>query len=99
MTTRRNSLLSRRSLLRGAGIGGLGLGLGLPFLSSLMARAGGVDTGHSQFEVDGRTVYRSTCAGGVTMYHVRLESPDRVVSVQGVGEADIGRAIVEGLAE
>jgi hypothetical protein len=44
MTTRRNSLLSRRSLLRGAGMGGLGLGLGLPFLSSLMARAGGVGT-------------------------------------------------------
>lgn len=42
--TRTNSRLSRRQLLRGAGMGGLGLGLGLPFLSSLMARAGGVDS-------------------------------------------------------
>ena len=69
------------------------------FDAGVCEQAGGVDPGHSQFEVDGRTVYRSTCAGGVTIYHVKLEAPARVVSIQGAGQTDLGRAIVDDLTE
>ena len=69
------------------------------FDAGVCAQAGGVDPGHSQFDVDGRTVYRSTCAGGVTIYHVKLEAPARVVSIQGAGGTDLGRAIVDDLTE
>jgi hypothetical protein len=69
------------------------------FDAGVCEQAGGVDPGHSQFEVDGRTVYRSTCAGGVTIYHVKLEAPARVVSIQGAGTTDLGRAIVDDLTE
>ena len=69
------------------------------FDAGVCEQAGGVDPGHSQFEIDERTVYRSTCAGGVTIYHVKLEGPARVVSIQGAGVTDLGRAIVDDLTE
>ena len=58
-----------------------------------------MDPGRSEFEVDGRTVHRSTCAGGVVIHHVRLADPDRIVSIQGAGPSDLGRAIVDDLTE
>ncbi len=69
------------------------------FDAGVCAQAGGVATGRSEIPVDGRTVHRSTCVGAVVIHHVHLASPDVVVSVQGAGPADLGRSIVDELAE
>lgn len=61
--------------------------------------AGGVDTGHSEFEVDGRIVHRATCRAGVTLYHVYVPDSDLIVSIHGVGPLDLGRRIVGALEE
>lgn len=69
------------------------------FDAGVCAQAGGVATGRSEIPVDGRTVHRSTCVGAVVIHHVHLASPDVVVSVQGAGPTDLGRSIVDELAE
>ncbi len=69
------------------------------FDAGVCEQAGGVDPGRSEFELGGRIVHRSTCAGGVTIYHAVLPDSDAVVSVQGGGDRELGRAIVEGLSE
>jgi hypothetical protein len=69
------------------------------FDEGVCAQAGGVDLGRSEYLAGGRTVYRSTCAGGVTIYHTHLPGSGLVVSVQGTGPAELGRAIVEGATE
>ena len=43
--------------------------------------------GNAEAEIDGRTVYIGTCVGGVHTYHVHLEEPDVIVSLNDVGEA------------
>lgn len=69
------------------------------FDAGVCEQAGGVDPGRSEFELDGRTVHRSTCRGGVTIYHVLSPATGVVVSIQGGGDGELGRAIVEDLAE
>jgi hypothetical protein len=66
------------------------------FDEGVCAQAGGV-SGNAQSEVDGRTVYIGTCAGGVHTYHVYLEGPDAIVSVNSVGEARLGEDLIENL--
>jgi hypothetical protein len=61
------------------------------------SQAGGV-AGHAQTDIDGRTVYIGTCAGGVRTYHVWLVEPNLLVSASAVGEERrLGEQLVEGL--
>jgi hypothetical protein len=68
------------------------------FDQAVCAQAGGID-GHAEAPLGGRTTYIGTCAGGVRTYHLRLEGPDRIVSLQALGEARFGEQIVAGLTE
>jgi hypothetical protein len=68
------------------------------FDEGVCAQAGGV-SGNAQTEIDGRTVYIGTCAGGVHTYHVYLEEPDAIVSVNAVGEARLGEDLMENLPD
>ena len=58
-----------------------------------------MDAGRSEVEIEGRTVHRSTCAGGVVIHHVHLDDEDVLVSVQGSGPADLGRRVVAAVKE
>ena len=49
--------------------------------------------------IGGRTAFICTCAGGVRTYHTRLEGPDRIVSLQALGEGRYGERILAGLTE
>ena len=69
------------------------------FDTGVCGQAGGVDLGRSEMEIGGRTVFRSTCAGGTVIYHARLEATDAVVSIQGSGVKDLGRQVIAGLTE
>ncbi len=68
------------------------------FDAAVCAQAGGVD-GHAEAAIGGRTTYIGTCVGGVRTYHVRLADPDRIVSLQALGDARYGELIVAGLTE
>jgi hypothetical protein len=63
------------------------------------AQAGGVDPGRSEMSLGDRMVFRSTCDGGVVMYHTYLAATDVLVSIQGAGERDLGRQVMAGLEE
>ena len=69
------------------------------FDAGVCEQAGGVESGRSEVEIAGRTVHRSTCAGGVVIHHVHLDDENIVVSVQGAGPADLGRRVVESVKE
>jgi len=69
------------------------------FDAGVCAQAGGVATGRSEIPIDDRTVHRSTCVGGVVIHHVHLPESDRLISIQGAGPADLGRAILDDLTE
>ncbi|HEX4897840.1 MAG TPA: hypothetical protein VFV53_05715 [Candidatus Limnocylindrales bacterium] len=58
--------------------------------------AGGVSR-IAETEIEGRTVYVATCAGGVRTYHVMLESEAVLISAQSVGERRLGEQLVENL--
>ena len=60
------------------------------------SQAGGVG-GHAEADIDGRTVYIGTCAGGVRTYHVWLEAPGLLISASSLGERRFGEKLVEGL--
>jgi hypothetical protein len=66
------------------------------FDEGVCAQAGGV-VGNAEATIDGRTVYIGTCAGGVHTYHVHLEDPDAIVSVNAVGDATLGQELMENL--
>lgn len=68
------------------------------FDEAVCAQSGGVD-GHAEASIGGRTTYIGTCAGGVRTYHVRLSGPDRIVSLQALGEGRYGEQILAGLTE
>jgi hypothetical protein len=68
------------------------------FDEGVCAQAGGVE-GNAEAEIDGRTVYIGTCAGGVHTYHVYLEDSDTVISVNALGEARLGERMMETLPE
>ena len=67
------------------------------FDAGVCQQAGGVDPGHSETEVAGRQVFRSTCVGGVVMHHLWLPETRSIVSIQGAGALDLGRRILESL--
>ena len=69
------------------------------FDEGVCQQAGGVATGRSEIPIDERTVHRSTCVGGVVIHHVYLPEADRLISIQGAGTTDLGRAILEDLTE
>jgi hypothetical protein len=61
------------------------------------SQASGV-VGHAQTDIEGRTVYIGTCAGGVRTYHVWLAEQNLLVSASAVGEERrLGETLVEGL--
>ena len=67
------------------------------FDEGVCQQAGGVDPGHSEVELAGRLVYRSTCIGGVILHHVWLPEARGIVSIQGAGPRDFGRRVLESL--
>lgn len=69
------------------------------FDTGVCEQAGGVEPGRSEVEIEGRTVHRSTCAGGVVIHHVHLDDEGVVVSVQGAGPTDLGRRVVAAVKE
>jgi hypothetical protein len=69
------------------------------FDAGVCEQAGGVETGRSEIKIDERTVHRSTCVGGVVIHHVYLPEAERLISIQGAGSADLGRAILDDLTE
>ena len=60
------------------------------------AQAGGVAT-NAETTLDGRTVYVTTCAGGLLVYHAYLEEQDVIVSLFSLGEGHYGERLVRGL--
>lgn len=68
------------------------------FDEAVCAQAGGID-GHAEATLGGRTAFIGTCVGGVRTYHVRLSGPDRIVSLQALGDARYGELILAGLTE
>jgi hypothetical protein len=68
------------------------------FDEAVCGQSGGVE-GHAEATIDGRTTFIGTCAGGVRTYHTRLEGPDRIVSLQALGEGRYGERILAGLTE
>jgi len=68
------------------------------FDQAVCAQSGGVE-GHAEATIGGRTSFIGTCAGGVRTYHTRLEGPDRIVSLQALGEGRYGERILAGLTE
>lgn len=60
------------------------------------SQANGV-AGNAQAEIDGRTVYIGTCAGGVRTYHVWIPERQLVVSASSVGDRRFGETLMENL--
>lgn len=68
------------------------------FDEGVCAQAGGVD-GHAQAPIGSRLVNIGTCAGGVRTYHLRLAEPDRIISLQALGDLRYGELIMAGVTE
>jgi hypothetical protein len=68
------------------------------FDEGVCSRAGGV-SGNAQADIAGRTVYIGTCAGGVHTYHVHLEEPNAIVSLNVVGDTTLGQQVLETLRD
>jgi hypothetical protein len=60
------------------------------------AQAGGVAT-NAETTLDGRTVYITTCGGGMLVYHTYLEQQGAIVSVFSLGEGRFGERLIRGL--
>jgi hypothetical protein len=60
------------------------------------AQAGGVAT-NAETQLEGRTVYITTCAGGMLVYHTHLGEQDAIVSLFSLGEARFGERLMRGL--
>lgn len=67
------------------------------FDAAVCEQAGGVDVGHGEVEIDDRQVFRSACVGGVVIYHVHLDDPDTLLSLQGAGPVDLGALVLADL--
>ena len=68
------------------------------FDEGVCGQAGGV-VGNAEATIDERTVFIGTCAGGVHTYHVYLEEPDAIVSLNVVGDATVGQELLENLPD
>ena len=60
------------------------------------AQAGGV-AGNAQAEIGGRTVYITTCGGGLRTYHAYVPERDVIVSVFSLGDRHFGEQLMGGL--
>ena len=60
------------------------------------AQAGGVAT-NAETTLDGRTVYITTCGGGMLVYHTYLEEQGAIVAVFSLGEGRFGERLIRGL--
>ena len=60
------------------------------------SQAGGV-VGHAESSLAGRTVYVTTCGGGLRVYHAYLPSRGVVVSLFSVGAKDFGAQLMSAL--
>jgi hypothetical protein len=69
------------------------------FDEGVCEQAGGVDPGHSEIDLAGRQVFRSTCVGGVVIHHVWLPEAESIVSIQGAGPLDLGRRVLESVGQ
>ena len=67
------------------------------FDEAVCEQAGGVDVGHGEVEIDGRLAFRSACVGGVVVYHLHLDDPDTLLSLQGAGPVDVGALVLDDL--
>jgi hypothetical protein len=68
------------------------------FDEGVCGQAGGV-AGNAQATIDGRTVFIGTCEGGVHTYHVHLDGPDAIVSLNSVGDGRMGEQLMESLPD
>jgi hypothetical protein len=68
------------------------------FDEAVCAQAGGV-SGNAQAEIDGRTVYIGTCAGGSHTYHAHLEGANAILSVNAIGDARLGEELMKTLPD
>jgi hypothetical protein len=68
------------------------------FDEGVCGQAGGV-TGNAQATMSGRTVYIGTCEGGVHTYHVHLDKPEVIISLNSVGEGRLGEQLMESLPD
>jgi len=68
------------------------------FDAGVCDQAGGVG-GNAEAQIDGRTVYIGTCNGGVHTYHVHLDGPDAIVSLNVVGDPLQGQHVIESLPD
>jgi hypothetical protein len=59
-------------------------------------QAGGV-VGNAEAELDGRTVYITSCAGGLRVYHAHVAERDVIVSLFSVGERRFGEQLMKDL--
>jgi hypothetical protein len=60
------------------------------------AQAGGI-VGNAEAELDGRTVYITSCGGGLRVYHTYLEERDALVSLFSLGDARFGERLMADL--
>ena len=60
------------------------------------AQAGGVET-NAETELGGRTVYITTCGGGLTVYHAAIPERDVIVSLFSIGEGRFGEQLMRDL--
>lgn len=67
------------------------------FEQGVCQQAGGVDPGHSEIDLGGHQVFRSTCIGGVVIHHLWLPESQTIVSIQGAGPLDLGRRVLDGI--
>jgi hypothetical protein len=66
------------------------------FNEGVCGQAGGV-SGNAEATMGGRTVYIGTCEGGVHTYHVHLEDPDVIISLNSVGTGRLGEELMKSL--
>ncbi len=60
------------------------------------AQAGGVAT-NAETSLGGRTVYITTCGGGLTVYHAAIPERDVIVSLLSIGEGRFGEQLMRDL--
>ncbi|MFL5770838.1 MAG: hypothetical protein ACJ765_12240 [Chloroflexota bacterium] len=66
------------------------------FDEGVCSQAGGV-TGNAEATIEDRKVFIGTCGGGVHTYHVHLANPDRIVSLNVVGDPLLGDQLMASL--
>jgi hypothetical protein len=57
------------------------------------SQAGGVAT-NAETDLGGRTVYITTCGGGLTVYHAAIPERDVIVSLLSIGEGRFGEQLI-----